>query len=428
VEAVIAQHAARIPITLCYARAQNNNHLVSEAVGLYTAGVLLNTHPEAQDWRKLGWKWFNRAVNKQVSADGTYVQHSTNYHRLFLSLAVWMQHMAMRAGDSLPETTLEKLAAATRWLANHLDVSSGLAPNLGHNDGARILPLAGGKFNDFRPILQAASWAFLNQHALPPGEWDSQAGWFLGAPLSDANTIPPAEPLRAFFHCEHYSSRPAHADQLHLDLWFRGQNIALDAGTYQYNAAQPWENGLAHTRNHNTVGVDGQDQMTRAGRFLWLDWAQGRELFSPAANIQVAEQDGYLRRRGILHRRTVDQQPDGWRVSDELLPAGSPQTAHLFRLHWLMPDWEWSLEGQTLRLKGGQDPFQFEITIIEGNGQPLDIQLIRAGKVLKGIQEDVPTLGWVSPTYGVKQPALSLRASLSAFAPLQLRTSIILSS
>ncbi len=422
---VLAQHAARIPATMCYARAQNNNHLVSEAVGLYTAGVLLNTHTDAPDWRRLGWDAFNQAVKKQVSADGTYVQHSTNYHRLFLTLAVWMEHIARRAGENLPEATRKKLADATRWLAACVDLSSGLAPNLGHNDGARILPLAGGLFNDFRPTLQAAGWAFLNQHILPPGEWDSQATWLLGAPLSNANTLTSAEPLRTFLHCEHYSSRPAHADQLHLDLWFRGQNIALDAGTFQYNAAQPWENGLAHTRNHNTIEVDGQNQMTRAGRFLWLDWAQGLRLDSPFSNVQIAEHDGY-RRRGILHRRTVEQQSDGWLVHDDLLPAGGRAAAHIFRIHWLLPDWEWELDGQVLRLRGGDGPIRLEISLSEDSGRPLEMQLIRAGKVLKGAPEEQPTLGWHSPTYGVKQPALSLRAAYSGFAPLRLNTNILI--
>jgi hypothetical protein len=39
VEQAIAAHAARIPPTLAYARAQGNNHLLSEAAGLYTAGL-----------------------------------------------------------------------------------------------------------------------------------------------------------------------------------------------------------------------------------------------------------------------------------------------------------------------------------------------------------------------------------------------------
>ena len=71
-------HAKRIPPTLVYARAQNNNHLISEAVGLYYAGSLFKTLPLARQWKTLGWKWFNRAIQEQVTENGEYVQHSLN--------------------------------------------------------------------------------------------------------------------------------------------------------------------------------------------------------------------------------------------------------------------------------------------------------------------------------------------------------------
>src|SRR5262249_52646349 len=82
-------------------------------------------------------------------------------------------------------------------------------------------------------------------------------------------------PRRAFFRCVDYLDRPGHADQLHLDLWWDGVNLACDAGTYLYNGLPPWNNSLAFTRVHNTVTLDGQDQMTRASRFLWVRWARG---------------------------------------------------------------------------------------------------------------------------------------------------------
>ncbi|MBG0771658.1 MAG: hypothetical protein H0S82_08110, partial [Anaerolineaceae bacterium] len=55
----VAEHAQRIPPTLIYARAQNNNHLLSEAAGLYTAGLYLGDHTEEQQWLHLGWRWLN---------------------------------------------------------------------------------------------------------------------------------------------------------------------------------------------------------------------------------------------------------------------------------------------------------------------------------------------------------------------------------
>ena len=76
----------------------------------------------------------------------------------------------------------------------------------------------------------------------------------------------------AYLRTAQFTSRPSHADQLHLDLWWRGLNIARDAGTYLYNAPAPWDNSLTTTLVHNTVTINGRDQMTRAGRFLYLDW------------------------------------------------------------------------------------------------------------------------------------------------------------
>ena len=152
---VLAAHAARIPPTLVYARAQNNNHLLSETAALYTAGLTLPDHPRADRWRKLGWDGFTAALLDQFDADGAYMQQSTNYHRLALTLALWMQAAAESAGASLPPASLDRLAAGTLWLLARCDPESGAVPNLGPNDGAHILPLSSRPFADYRPVLQA---------------------------------------------------------------------------------------------------------------------------------------------------------------------------------------------------------------------------------------------------------------------------------
>ena len=157
----IAAHAARIPPTLLYARSQDNNHLLSEAAGLYTAGALLPEHPSARRWRDLGWDWFNRAILQQFEPDGTYIQQSVNYHRLALQLALWMDGVARQASQAWPAASQAKLAAAAEWLWLHVNPVSGEAPNLGHNDGAYLF--AFGKYNDQRGVVQAACRAFTGQ-------------------------------------------------------------------------------------------------------------------------------------------------------------------------------------------------------------------------------------------------------------------------
>lgn len=431
----VAAHASRIPPTLSYARAQHNNHLISEALGLAFAGLALPDHPRAAAWKELGWKTLLEALTSQIAPDGTYAQHSMNYHRLMLQATL----LGSLTGGRYPQTVQQRLAAATRWLLAQLDPPSGNVPNYGNNDGANILPLAAGDFCDYRPTAQAAARAFLGHPALPPGPWDEMSLW-LGLPTTAA---PPLSPLPespaihrlgdarswAVLRAVQYTSRPAHADQLHVDLWWQGENVALDAGTYRYTAASPWDNSLAHTRVHNTVEVNHHSQMQRAGRFLWLDWAQAKRI-NTAANSETiaAEHDGY-RALGILHRRILARiSPENWRIEDQLLPYFGRQPDHrsiapyTFRLHWLLPDYPYALTGATLRLSspnGGTISLTLTQSASGETQQPhttAQISLVRAGQVIFGAAESEPTLGWYSPTYGVKIPALSF--SLTVRSPL----------
>lgn len=434
--ASIAGHARRIPPTLLYARAQNNNHLITEAVGLYTAGCILPNHPKAARWRKLGWRWFNRAILTQIAADGTYVQQSMNYHRLMLQAALWFNAMARQRREPLPGSIQQRLAAATKWLYAQIDTVSGNVPNLGHNDGAHILPLASGAFSDYRPTVQAASCAFLGGPLLPPGPWDEAALWFGLNPAADnpPRCVPSPGVLRiddeaswATLRAAHFHDRPAQADQLHVELWWQGVNIACDPGTFRYTAPPPWNNGLAHTAVHNTVLIDGQDQMTRAGRFLWLDWSQAQVLSQSDETPSItAEHNGYDH-LGVTHRRSLICIPsEGWLVRDALLPVKNKhiQTPHEIILHWLVPDLPWQLDLNCLTFEtdAGQVTLEISASLQQKDEQaPLPIlQLVRAGEVVLGPPANLPTLGWYAPTYASKKPALSIRAHLNTTLPIQL--------
>ena len=182
---LIADHADRIPPTLSYAIAQNNNHLLSESVALYTAGVFLPAHPRAARWKKLGMKWFQKGLSRQITDDGQYVQYSNNYHRMMLMLALWMNRMHNLTGEHLTQESIKKLKIATTWLFNELDLESGRVPNYGHNDGSFILPFSTCPFEDYRPAIQASAIAFHGREFLPPGPWDDLAQWLgLGKPTS----------------------------------------------------------------------------------------------------------------------------------------------------------------------------------------------------------------------------------------------------
>jgi len=423
--ASVAAHAARIPPTLVYARSQQNNHLLTEAAGLLTAGMALPDHPNAPRWCGLGWRWLNTGLRSQIDGYGEYAQHSTNYQRLMLQVVLWMN--ALFCNDlsrtyRWPRQSLDAIKRSVHWLLSLLDSDSGRTPNLGANDGAYIFPLTVLPFADYRPVLHAAARAFLD-YDLPRGPWDEMALWFgtqVGGPRSIALPRYLGDQLYgkhswAYLRTAQFRSRPSHADQLHFDLWWRGLNIARDAGTYLYNAPAPWNNSLTSTSLHNTVVMNGKDQMTRAGRFLYLDWINAYRKPLPAEDMTGLQRvRGRYRGHGYRHTRIVSvHDDDHWQVVDELLPSLWRKRPLTARLHWLLPDWEREIEN-------GES--KFVITLKEPHGwvtveikqespktnKELQISLFCAGELLLGSAAPDPTRGWTSPTYGVKIPALSL--------------------
>jgi hypothetical protein len=464
----IAIHAERIPPTLVYARSQNNNHLIIEAMGLYTASALLSEHPLALRWHKLGWDWLKYAFVTQISADGTYTQHSTNYHRLMLQAALWVQavHNYSFRNEPIPLELTTRLEASTRWLWKLVDPETGYVPNLGHNDGAYILPLTVCPYHDYRPVLHASARSFLQTNLVPSGPWDDMATWFC-IPMDQSqkeaglnfwhqtpepkelNTQPPYLLVNhkndswATLQVATYHSRPAHSDQLQMDLWWRGNNLAQDPGTYLYNSLPPWENSLTSSLVHNTVVVDGQEFMQRAGRFLFLDWAQAKVLerqSSPESGYEslTANHNGY-RKMHVIHSRKVTAHSDGhWEVIDHL--DGPPESIHTARLHWLLPDWEYEI----LDPSSNNDFPVYEIRIKSPHGwvslkirmtsryekklsvQSMNFQLARAGEALIGPGTVLPITGWTSPTYGDKIPALACIIEITQTLPIELKSEWIL--
>lgn len=451
----IAYHAQRIPPTLMYARAQNNNHLLSEATGLFTAALALPLHPLAPRWQKLGWNWFQTGIHKQVTPDGVYIQHSTNYHRLMLQLALWMDMLCRQQDLALSETSRERLAAATRWLLVLSDPVSGRVPNLGANDGAYILPLSLQPFEDYRPVMQAAGMAFLHKQPLQAGAWDEMSLWFgLDSSIGEEKrVVEPALELAAlerkigvvrhpqkatswaYLRLADFQDRPSHADLLHVDLWHEGMNLALDAGTYLYNASPPWDNALTRTQVHNTVLVDEQEQMRRVGRFLYLEWAHTQVVSCEqrrdgSLKKLVAQHNGYAR-LGVIHQRTLSAQDDStWLVEDHIfeLKAAQKQTAnpHVLCLQWLLPDHPWFLENRengldiNLDTHTGRIKLSLNVKADTLSAVPLQVKVIRAGELLEGDGNVSPTWGWSSPCYGEKIPALAIHCRLESQLPVLL--------
>jgi len=446
---LMAVSAERIEKNIDYAWSQKNNHGMSEAIGLLTIGLLFPELKQSAHWAAKGRDYLEREIARQIYDDGSYVQHSMNYHRVMLHDCLWAARLAELNEQPLSQAALSRIDAAGAYLNAMLDGVSGGVPNHGANDGAKVLPLAACDYADFRPTVQAARFRATGERVLSSGPWDEMLVWLYGTEsLARSDTSHDrtgrqaasgtlcAEPSSrrfdaggyytlhhgdawAMIRCHTYRDRPAHLDMLHLDLWHRGVNVLSDSGTYRYYApddpaAEKYFKGIAA---HNTIELDGRNPLDLVSRFLWMPWPAAKCLAHSADRFQ-GEHYAYDRSPWrVVHRRTVDASNAAtWIVTDELIGQGEHDVA----LHWHLVDGESELDQatRTLTLRHARGRVRLSIEA------PGNAQLV----VSRGQSDATYMSGWESRYYQEKSPRPTLTVRLRAALPLTLTTQIVLES
>ena len=431
---MIAAQADRVSRDHIYAHLQRNNHAISEGVGLWTVGLLFPELRNANEWRDQGRKILAEEAERQIADDGSYIQNSLNYHRLMLQDYIWAARLGETCGDQLPASLLRRIERAVEFLYQMQDQESGRVPCYGNNDGALILPLNTCDYTDFRPVIAAGNYLVNRNRIYEPGPWEEDLLWLFGQEALKA-PVKPIQPVSlsadrggyytlrgersfALTRCTTYRYRPAQADMLHLDLWWRGANIACDAGTYLYYAEPPWNNNLIGTGIHNTVSVAGEDQMINGPRFMWFEWTKAKPLsfarsYEGRLESFQGQHDGYLRLDApALHRRAVLRAGDDvWIVVDDLLGQGTNAVA----CHWLLAEGEHTIDESAnrvcLKLPVGDLQLHWDVTNIEQTR--VDITC--------GDESKAPR-GWRSRYYGAREPALSFQLAGTGRMPCRIAT------
>jgi hypothetical protein len=369
----------------------------------------------------LGRELLEREASTQIFPDGSYSIYSLNYHRFTLHIYFCALRLGELNGSPLSESVHRAVTDSINFLFQLIDPQTGQMPVYGSNDGAMVLPINNCDFTDYRPLLQLGSYLTKKELLFEPGAWDEDLYWFYGSQALEAPVDAPEQRPKGYsnggiyivrgsqskviIRCTDYRARPSHADQLHVDLWWRGYNIACDAGTYLYSGGGVWQNGLAHTSVHNTVIVDNKDQMKMVSRFTWTDWARGKVL-KHDEKIWQGDHDGYKRFTDpVIHKRTVLMlSGDRWLIVDHLTAAQS----HHYALHWLLCDGEYGV--QELAPATG-----LWLVPAHMDGKPsdskIDIQMgLLEGKSTFSVVRGDPasTRGWRSQYYGHKEPAISI--------------------
>lgn len=329
--AAIAEFSAeRIEVTLDYALNQCNNHGISEGVGLLTIGLLFPELASASRWRKIGRSVIEAQVEALIYADGSFSQHSLNYQRVLLDDMIWAHQLCEKSGKPLSAQFEDRLTLAALWLRRMVVTSDGSAFNVGRNDGASVLPLSNSWYWDYRPAAGASLRCVGIDPELGDGPWDEKSLWFLGAHYSTAGLrqVPSArggdaaasdnfdnstghvtlrsESARAVAYVRAPSMlthRPSEADLFHVGVALDGRMVAIDVGSFSYNAPTPWNAPFATEAHHNVARLVGAPLMKPAGKFNFLPWPRLEcqvAADSRSANIQHRDN-----RSGVHRSRSV---------------------------------------------------------------------------------------------------------------------------
>lgn len=399
-------------------KAVKNNHAVSEAAGMFTAGILFPFFKDAERWKKKGKKYLEELASEQIYSDGTYKQYSTNYNRLVLEVYSFVLRLADLNNIKFDKSLENRLLKSVEYLYQMQDQDTGRVPNYGSNDGALLFPLTSCDYLNYKPQLNLLYYILTGNRLYESGKHEELLFWFCGESAihsliekierksceynEGGYYIIRNNNNHAMIRCGDFKDRPSHSDLLHFDLWWEGNNILTDAGTYSYNPEKKYKNYFIQTAAHNTITINNENQMKKGPRFLWFDWPKSDINFfetNDKYNYFEGEHHGY---QPLIHRRAVYNINKLYIIIDDIF--GGNDKTHNLKQNWLLGDFNTEVEQNKVNIKTNNGNY-----II--NNFNKDVQL----KIFKG-DENLPA-GWRSLYYGKKQAVSQIYYEINCKLP-----------
>ena len=318
-----------------------SNWGIIENHGLFLAGVMLPPTQRTAAYRAEALRRLSQEVSFQVYPDGMHWEQSPMYHNEVLHCLLDVLLLSDQNGIAVPEN-LRETARAMCYACLYSQKPDGNMISMGDSDEM-----------SFRPTLTRGAYQFhdgvLKSGACQVLDYDSV--WDLGAAAAEeyAAILPqtPPETAKAFFdsgnfyfrsgwgaddvflhfHCGTMGAGHGHADQLHVDLFSRGEDILLDAGRYTY-VDGPERRELKSPCAHNTCTVNGKDFTVYRDSWSCSKLCRPvNRVFRTAGPYGYAEGGhvGYCDEEGggvYVNRRVIYIKPDLAVLADEFYGSG----------------------------------------------------------------------------------------------------------
>ena len=309
-----------------------NNHVIAEAAGQVVASCAFPWFPESERWRRNSIRLLEQELIRNTFPSGIGRELASDYQCFVAELGFLAAAEAEVNGHPLSAIAWQRLCAMADSAAALVDERL-RPPRQGDSDEGRALLLDAPTPNRW-PSLLALADALVGRLDWWPRPSADAGSAIIGALVGTKRDIegrPPQRPSRfadagvtllrttgeneIWCRCDGgphgYLSiaAHAHADALSVEVRYAGVDILAEPGTYCYHGERAWRSYFRSTVAHNTVELDGQNQSSEGGPFMWVRHAQAREIEvidDGDVASWSAEHDGYAYLNpSALHRRSV---------------------------------------------------------------------------------------------------------------------------
>jgi hypothetical protein len=314
-----------------------NNHRITEIVGLLHAAAITG---DARAWGVL-WTELELHAEAQAYRDGGSREQAAGYF-LYVLETLWVAGLLARSLGRELRGLRDQLERRVAWA-----VATGDAdlepPPFGDDSEDRVIRIHYFRPRRARDIVERAIALLDDQLVLEPSSRieasvESRALESGVVILRSKAAAPPRVAVDVAELGFGTLAAHGHSDALSVLVDVDGAPILRDSGTGSYQQSQGREL-LRTTAAHNTVEVGGASQAEPLGPHLWgrrFSMEIEQTALRDAYDYVRASHDGYVRRFGAVHRRSVlFLKPHVILVVDRVT-AEAPQDV---ALHWhLMPD------------------------------------------------------------------------------------------
>jgi hypothetical protein len=420
-----------------------NNHLIGEAAGLFVACVTWPYWQETRRWCEKAKTILEHEALAQNAEDGVNLEQAISYQQFVLDFLVISALTGRAANMFFSSAYWSRIESMLMFVASMMDYR-GHVPMIGDADDGYVMRLeASTEWCPYRSLLATGAVLFNNQFfKAKAGSFDEKTRWLLGdaaAACYEGMPLPPGQSLlvrRAFENGGYYilgdnleapceircyvDAAPlgyqriaahGHADALSIILSLDGNEYLIDPGTFAYHTQQKWRNYFRGTAAHNTVRVDGMDQSISGGNFMWLQHAAAQCVLWDSGDAHdrfIGMHDGYRRLKDpVTHRREIllDKPKRRLTVIDTL----ECNDRHEVEVFWhFSPTCSVMFDEEQVVATNDNTKI-----ILRGDGS----FVMRTG------DHETPS-GWISPSFGVKTPTVTVTDRRSIWGTTQIVTTI----